>query len=189
MILNDIEIEDYARQGMISPFVASQIRENEQGNRVISYGLSSFGYDIRIGSKFKLFKPNTDIQKGFIDPKNVREDQFVDIEGDVIIPPNSYVLGHSVERFKLPHNVICFVYGKSTIARTGLIVNCTPGEPEWEGYWTIEISNSTPSPVKVYANEGIAQVVFFQGNSPRVTYKMRSGKYMSQLKEVTHAKV
>lgn len=169
-------------EGMIEPFVDGQVKQVE-GKKVISYGLSSFGYDLRVSNKFKLF---TDINNSLVDPKDFREDAFVDIEGDsCIIPPNSFALAKSVEYFKIPRDVLTMCIGKSTYARCGIIVNVTPFEPEWEGYVTLEISNTTPLPAKIYANEGLAQVIFYRGNEAcETSYKDRGGKYMDQV-EIT----
>ena len=143
--------------GMIEPFVDGQVRGG-----VVSYGLSSYGYDIRIADEFKIF---TNVNSAIIDPKNFDPRSFVDVKADVcIIPPNSFVLCRTIEYFRIPRNVLCVCVGKSTYARCGLIANVTPFEPGWEGYVTIEISNTTPLPAKIYANEGIAQVLFFEGD-------------------------
>lgn len=159
---------------MIEPFVDSQVSSGR-----ISYGLSSFGYDIRIADEFKIF---TDINTTVIDPKGFDGKSFVDYKGDVcIIPPNSFVLARSVEYFRMPRNVIAICLGKSTYCRCGVIVNVSPLEPTWEGYLTIEISNTTPLPVKIYSNEGIAQLLFFEcDEEPLVAYKDRKGKYQKQ---------
>ncbi|OGL49580.1 MAG: dCTP deaminase [Candidatus Schekmanbacteria bacterium RIFCSPHIGHO2_02_FULL_38_11] len=169
-------------KGMISPFEKKLIRN---GN--ISYGLSSYGYDMRISDEFKIF---TNINIATIDPKNFSSDSFVDFKGEVcIIPPNSFVLGRSVEYFKIPRDVLAICFGKSTYARCGIIVNVTPFEPEWEGYVTIEISNTTQLPAKIYANEGIAQVIFLQSDEEcLVSYADRKGKYQAQ-KEIILPKV
>ena len=160
--------------GMIEPFVDSQIRAG-----VVSYGLSSYGYDIRVGDEFKVF---TNINTTVIDPKQFDPRSFVDIKSDVcIVPPNSFALARSVEYFRIPRNVLTVTVGKSTYARCGIITNVTPFEPEWEGYVTLEISNTTPLPAKIYANEGIAQVLFFRGDEePLVSYKDKKGKYQGQ---------
>ena len=174
MIKNDKWIEKMAEGGMISPFENSQIRDG-----VISYGVSSFGYDLRISNEFKIF---TNINNTVVDPKNFDPKSFVDLVSDIcIVPPNSFALGRSVEYFKIPRNVLTICLGKSTYARCGIVVNVTPFEPEWEGYVTLEISNTTPLPAKIYANEGIAQVLFFEGEEPRVSYKDKKGKYQSQV--------
>lgn len=166
-------------QKMIEPFEETQVK-NVDGKRVISFGLSSYGYDLRVGRKFKLF---TNIYTSMVDPKNFQEDSFVDMEGDFcIIPPNSFALAMSVEYFRIPRDVLTLCIGKSTYARCGIIVNVTPFEPEWEGYVTLEISNTTPLPAKIYANEGLAQVLFYRGESVcETSYADRKGKYMNQL--------
>ena len=164
--------------GMIEPFVNTQVREVEN-KKIVSYGLSSYGYDLRVGPKFKVF---TNVHNSVVDPKNFHEDSFVDVEGDTcIIPPNSFALAVSVEYFRIPRNMLTLCIGKSTYARCGIIVNVTPFEPEWEGYVTIEISNTTPLPAIIYANEGIAQVLFLEANEVcEVSYADRKGKYMKQ---------
>lgn len=161
-------------QGMIEPFVDGQVREN-----TISYGLSSYGYDIRVTDEFKIF---TNVHSAMVDPKQFTSDSFVDYKGEVcVIPPNSFVLSRTIEYFRIPRNVLTLCIGKSTYARCGLIVNVTPFEPEWEGYVTLEISNTTPLPAKIYANEGIAQVLFFEGDEVCTTsYADRKGKYQRQ---------
>ena len=161
-------------QRMIEPFEEGQIR-----NGVISYGTSSYGYDIRVADEFKIF---TNINSAIVDPKNFDPRSMVDFRGEVcIIPPNSFALGRTVEYFRIPANVLTICLGKSTYARCGIIVNVTPFEPEWEGYVTLEISNTTPLPAKIYANEGIAQVLFFEGDEPcEITYAMKKGKYHGQ---------
>ena len=167
-------------EGMIEPFADSQVKVHpETGEKLISYGLSSYGYDLRISREFKVF---TNIYNSLVDPKCFTEDALVSIVDDVcIIPPNSFALARSVEYFRIPRNVLTVCIGKSTYARCGLIVNVTPFEPEWEGYVTIEISNTTPLPAKIYANEGIAQVLFFEGDSAcDVSYVERQGKYQKQ---------
>ena len=165
-------------EGMIEPFIENQVRETK-GQRVVSYGLSSYGYDLRIGNRFKVF---TNVYNSVVDPKNFREDSFVDIEGEsCIIPPNSFALAASIEYFRVPRNILTICLGKSTYARCGIIVNVTPFEPEWEGYVTIEISNTTPLPAIVYANEGIAQVLFLEANHVcETSYADKKGKYMKQ---------
>ncbi len=167
---------------MIRPFEEKLIRD---GN--ISYGLSSYGYDMRISDEFKIF---TNINSTTIDPKNFNSDSFIDFKGEIcIIPPNSFVLGRSVEYFKIPRNVLTICFGKSTYARCGIIINVTPFEPEWEGYVTIEISNTTQFPAKIYANEGIAQVIFLQSDKECLkSYADRKGKYQSQ-KGITLPKI
>jgi len=161
-------------QGMIKPFEDRQMRKG-----TISYGLSSYGYDIRIADEFKIF---TNINTTIVDPKSFDPRSFVDIQGEVaVIPPNSFALGRSVEYFKIPRNVLTLCVGKSTYARCGIITNVTPFEPEWEGYVTLEISNTTPLPAKIYANEGIAQVLFFESDETCLTsYADRQGKYQGQ---------
>ena len=174
MIKNDKWIEKMAESGMISPFENSQVRDG-----VISYGVSSFGYDLRISNEFKIF---TNINNTVVDPKNFDPKSFVDLVSDIcIVPPNSFALGRSVEYFKIPRNVVTICLGKSTYARCGIVVNVTPFEPECEGYVTLEISNTTPLPAKIYDNEGIAQVLFFEGEEPRTSYKDKKGKYQSQV--------
>ena len=158
---------------MIEPFEDRQVRDG-----VISYGVSSYGYDIRVADEFKVF---TNINSTIVDPKNFDERSFVDIKGDCFIPPNSFALAKTIEYFRIPRDVLTVCVGKSTYARCGLIVNVTPFEPEWEGFVTLEISNTTPLPAKVYANEGIAQVLFFQSDEPcEVSYKDKKGKYQGQ---------
>ena len=160
--------------GMIEPFEDRQVREG-----VVSYGLSSYGYDIRVGDEFKIF---TNINNTVIDPKNFDPKSFVDIKADeCVIPPNSFALASTIEYFRIPRDVLTICLGKSTYARCGIIVNVTPFEPEWEGHVTIEISNTTPLPAKIYANEGIAQVLFFQSDEPCArSYKDKKGKYQAQ---------
>ena len=161
--------------GMIEPFVEGQVRAG-----VVSYGLSSFGYDIRVADEFRIFTPATG-QLSVIDPKAIDDRAMVPYQGEVcIIPPNSFALARTVEYFRIPRNVLTICLGKSTYARCGIIVNVTPFEPEWEGYVTIEISNTTPLPAKIYANEGIAQVIFFEGEAPETSYADRKGKYQGQ---------
>lgn len=166
------------QQGMIEPFEPDQVRTNGDG-RVISYGTSSYGYDIRCSDEFKIF---TNINSAIVDPKAFDANSFVDFKGDVcIIPPNSFALARTVEYFRIPRNVLTICLGKSTYARCGIIVNVTPFEPEWEGYVTLEFSNTTPLPAKIYANEGVAQVIFFESDEPcEVSYKDRKGKYQGQ---------
>ena len=165
-------------QGMIEPFVDSQVRRIDH-QKIVSYGLSSYGYDLRVSPFFKVF---TNVYNSIVDPKNFQEDSFVDIEGDTcIIPPNSFALAVSVEYFRIPRNILTLCIGKSTYARCGIIVNVTPFEPEWEGYVTIEISNTTPLPAKIYANEGVAQVLFLEAKEVcEISYADRKGKYMNQ---------
>ena len=165
-------------QGMIRPFEPRQVRHVE-GQRVISYGTSSYGYDVRCADEFKVF---TNIYSATVDPKSFDERSFVDVRGDVcIVPPNSFALARTVEYFKIPHDVLTLCVGKSTYARCGIIVNVTPLEPEWEGHVTLEFSNTTNLPAKIYANEGVAQLLFFQSDEAcEVTYKARGGKYQGQ---------
>jgi dCTP deaminase len=160
--------------GMIEPFVDSQVRTG-----VVSFGLSSYGYDIRVADEFKVF---TNINNTVIDPKNFDPRSFVDIRADVcIVPPNSFALARTIEYFRIPRDVLTVCLGKSTYARCGIIVNVTPFEPEWEGFVTLEISNTTPLPAKIYANEGIAQVLFFQSDEPcERSYADKKGKYLKQ---------
>ena len=159
---------------MIEPFVESQVRGS-----AISYGVSSYGYDIRVADEFKVF---TNINNTVIDPKNFDPRSFVDVKTDVcIVPPNSFALARTIEYFRIPRDVLTICLGKSTYARCGIIVNVTPFEPEWEGTVTLEISNTTPLPAKIYANEGIAQVLFFQSDEPcEMSYKDKRGKYQAQ---------
>lgn len=159
---------------MIEPFVDKQISQN-----IISCGLSSYGYDLTVSNEFKIF---TNVHNSIVDPKNFRDDSFVDVVTEVcIVPPNSFALARSVEYFRIPENVMTICLGKSTYARCGIIVNVTPFEPGWEGHVTLEISNTTPLPAKIYAHEGLAQVLFFEADEPcEVTYAMRKGKYMNQ---------
>ena len=175
MIKNDQWIKKQAlEKSMIKPFEKTQIR-----NDVISFGVSSFGYDLRVSDEFKIF---TNVNNAIVDPKNFNPESFVDFKGQVcIVPPNSFALARSVEYFKIPRNVMTICLGKSTYARCGIIVNVTPFEPEWEGHVTLEISNTTPLPAKIYANEGLAQVLFFESNEePEISYKDRKGKYQKQ---------
>ena len=163
---------------MIEPFEAGQVRETEAGP-VISWGTSSYGYDIRCSDEFKIF---TNINSAVVDPKNFDANSFVDLKSDVcIIPPNSFALARTVEYFRIPRNVLTICLGKSTYARCGIIVNVTPFEPEWEGFVTLEFSNTTPLPAKIYANEGVAQVLFFESDEAcETSYKERGGKYQGQ---------
>ncbi len=165
--------------GMIEPFADGQTREGADGKRIISYGLSSYGYDLRVSREFKVF---TNVFNTVVDPKAFDPQSFVDIETDMcVIPPNSFALARSVEYFRIPRGVLTMCVGKSTYARCGIIVNVTPFEPEWEGHVTLEISNTTPLPARIYANEGLAQVVFFAGNEEcEVSYADRGGKYHKQ---------
>ncbi|MDH3974284.1 MAG: dCTP deaminase [Deltaproteobacteria bacterium] len=163
---------------MIEPFEAEQVK-NVNGNRVVSYGTSSYGYDIRCSDEFKIF---TNVHSSIVDPKDFCPRSFVDFKGDIcIIPPNSFALARTVEYFRIPRNVLTVCLGKSTYARCGIIVNVTPFEPEWEGYVTLEFSNTTPLPAKIYANEGVAQVLFFESDEVcETSYADRKGKYQGQ---------
>jgi dCTP deaminase len=175
MIKTDRWIRNMATtHGMIEPFVERQVRVG-----VISFGLSSFGYDLRVADEFKIF---TNINTTVVDPKNFDPASFVDFKGTCcIIPPNSFALARSVEYFRIPPNVVTICVGKSTYARCGIITNVTPFEPGWEGFVTLEISNTTPLPARIYADEGIAQVLFFESpEEPEVTYRDRKGKYQAQ---------
>ena len=166
-------------QSMIEPFSENQVRLDKDGKKLISYGVSSYGYDVRCSNEFKVF---TNIHSAIVDPKSFDEKSFVDIESDIcVIPPNSFALARTVEYFKIPKDVLVICLGKSTYARCGIIVNVTPLEPEWEGHVTLEFSNTTPLPAKIYANEGACQFLFYKGEAPpAVTYKDRKGKYMKQ---------
>ncbi len=175
-IKNDRWIIEMAKHhGMIEPFESSQQRAG-----VVSYGVSAYGYDMRVAREYKIF---TNVLSSIVDPKNFDPKSFVEFEGDVcIVPPNSFALARSVEYFRIPRNVMTITVGKSTYARCGIITNVTPFEPEWEGYVTLEISNTTPLPAKIYSNEGIAQVLFFEGDeAPLVSYKDKKGKYQGQV--------
>jgi dCTP deaminase len=175
MIRSDKWIRRMAReQRMIEPFVENQVRAG-----VISYGLSSYGYDIRVADEFKIF---TNVFSVTVDPKNFDPKSMIDFKGDTcIIPPNSFALARTIEYFRIPRDTLTICVGKSTYARCGIIVNVTPFEPEWEGFVTLEISNTTPLPAKIYANEGIAQVLFFQGDEIcEISYADRKGKYQNQ---------
>lgn len=179
-IKEDVWIRKLAQEKkMIDPFVDSQVRSNENNEQIVSYGLSSYGYDIRVSEEFKVF---TNVYNSIVDPKNFTEDAFVDIRGkECIIPPNSFALARSIEYFRIPRNILTICLGKSTYARCGIIVNVTPFEPEWEGRVTIEISNTTPLPAKIYANEGIAQVIFFEAvEACEISYAEKNGKYQKQ---------
>jgi dCTP deaminase len=166
--------------GMIEPFEPGQVKQVD-GQRIVSYGTSSYGYDLRCSSEFKLF---TNLNSTIVDPKAFDEKSFVDVRGDhCIIPPNSFALARTVEYFRIPRNVLVLCLGKSTYARCGIIVNVTPLEPEWEGHVTLEFSNTTPLPAKIYANEGVAQVVFLEAAPDDVcetSYRDRNGKYQGQ---------
>jgi dCTP deaminase len=182
MLKNDRWIREMAEKGMIEPFNKEQVREG-----VISYGVSSYGYDMRISDEFKIF---TNINNTIVDPKDFETKNFVDLKSDVcVVPSNSFVLGRSVEYFRIPREVLVICLGKSTYARCGIVINVTPLEPEWEGYVTIEISNTTPLPAKIYANEGIAQLLFIEGSEVcEKSYADKAGKYQAQ-KGITLAKI
>ena len=167
-----------SEHGMIEPFEPGQVRANEKG-KIVSYGTSSYGYDVRCAGEFKIF---TNINSAIVDPKRFDANSFVDVNAEVcIIPPNSFALARTVEYFRIPRNVLTICLGKSTYARCGIIVNVTPLEPEWEGHVTLEFSNTTPLPAKIYANEGVAQMLFFESDEQcAVTYRDRNGKYMGQ---------
>jgi dCTP deaminase len=174
-VMSDIWIREMAtKHGMIEPFV-----EKQQRAGVISYGLSSYGYDARIADEFRIF---TNIDNALVDPKAFTSSSFVERQSDVcIIPPNSFALGRTIEYFRIPRDILVVCLGKSTYARCGLIVNVTPLEPEWEGHVTLEISNTTPLPAKIYANEGLCQFLFLKGDQPcETSYKDKNGKYMGQ---------
>ena len=182
-VLSDKWIRRMSKEeNMISPFEEKQIRGDS-----ISYGLSSFGYDARVSEEFKIF---TNVNSGVVDPKVFKKDSFVTKRSkECIIPPNSFALARTIEYFKIPKNVLVICLGKSTYARCGIIVNVTPLEPGWEGHVTLEFSNTTPIPAKIYANEGVAQFIFIKGNEfPSITYDKRKGKYMKQ-KGVTLPKI
>lgn len=174
-LLPDFRIREYAlKEKMIEPFV-----DKQQYNGIISYGLSSYGYDIRVADEFKIF---TNVNSAVVDPKQFDKRSMVDFKGDIcVIPPNSFVLAKTVEYFRIPRQILTICVGKSTYARCGIIVNVTPFEPEWEGFVTLEISNTTPLPARIYANEGIAQVLFFESDAPcEVSYADKKGKYQNQ---------
>jgi len=175
-IKSDKWIEKMSRyHEMITPYEDRQVRDGK-----ISYGVSSYGYDIRVSDEYKIF---TNVNSSIIDPKRFDAKSFVDYKGDVcIVPPNSFALARSVEYFKIPRNVLTICVGKSTYARCGIIVNVTPFEPEWEGYVTLEISNTTPLPAKIYSNEGLCQVLFFESDEDcAISYKDKAGKYQGQV--------
>lgn len=167
-----------AQYGMIEPFEAKQVRQMN-GQKVISYGTSSYGYDVRCGREFKIF---TNINSAVVDPKSFDQNSFIDVQSDVcIIPPNSFVLASTVEYFRIPRHILTICLGKSTYARCGIIVNVTPLEPEWEGHVTLEFSNTTNLPAKIYANEGVAQMIFLEADEVcETSYKDRGGKYQGQ---------
>jgi dCTP deaminase len=175
MLKSDRWIRKMAREyDMINPFSEKQVREG-----VISYGLSSYGYDLRVADEFKIF---TNVNSTIVDPKNFDEKSFVTIQTNIcIVPPNSFALARSVEYFKIPRDILTICVGKSTYARCGIIVNVTPFEPEWQGFVTLEISNTTPLPARIYANEGLCQIIFFQSDEVcETSYADRKGKYQSQ---------
>ncbi len=178
-IKSDRWIRRMAEQhGMIEPFEPGQVREKD-GDRIVSYGTSSYGYDVRCSGEFKIF---TNINSAVVDPKAIDATSFVDVYSDVcVIPPNSFALARTVEYFRIPRNVLTICLGKSTYARCGIIVNVTPLEPEWEGHVTLEFSNTTPLPAKIYANEGVAQMLFLESDEEcEMSYKDRDGKYQGQ---------
>ncbi len=177
-IKSDKWIRRMAEQGMIEPFTPNQVRHDGK-DKIVSHGTSSYGYDIRCSPEFKVF---TNINSAIVDPKNFAADSFVDVTADVcIIPPNSFALARSVEYFRIPRNVLVICLGKSTYARCGIIVNVTPLEPEWEGHITLEFSNTTTLPAKIYANEGVAQLLFLESDEVcETSYKDRGGKYQGQ---------
>jgi dCTP deaminase len=177
-IKSDKWIRRMAAHGMIEPFEPGQVKE-VNGKRIVSYGTSSYGYDIRCSNEFKVF---TNINATIVDPKKFDEKSFVDIQGDeCIIPPNSFALARTIEFFRIPRSVLTICLGKSTYARCGIIVNVTPLEPEWEGHVTLEFSNTTPLPARIYANEGVAQVIFIESDEVcETSYRDRGGKYQGQ---------
>ena len=177
-IKSDKWIRRMAEQGMIEPFEAGQVRESN-GERIVSYGTSSYGYDVRCSREFKVF---TNINSSIVDPKQFDPKSFIDVHADVcIIPPNSFALAHTIEYFRIPRNVLTICLGKSTYARCGIIVNVTPLEPEWEGQVTLEFSNTTNLPAKIYANEGVAQMLFLESDEVcEISYRDRGGKYQGQ---------
>lgn len=179
-VMSDKWIREMAsKHDMIAPFVDRQVKTDQSSNKIISYGLSSYGYDARVADEFKIF---TNIHSSVVDPKDFNTQGFVDRQTDVcVIPPNSFLLARTVEYFKIPRDVLVICVGKSTYARCGIIVNVTPLEPEWEGFVTLEFSNTTPLPAKIYAGEGACQFLFLRGSDVcEVSYADRSGKYMKQ---------
>jgi len=182
MVKSDRWIREMAKNGMIEPFDSKQVKKG-----VISYGVSSYGYDMRVADEYKIFSPAGNM---IIDPKNLKQDSFIDYKGkECIIPPNSFVLARSFEYFRIPRDVLVICLGKSTYARCGIVVNVTPLEPEWEGYVTIEISNTAPLPAKIYSNEGIAQIIFIQASEIcETSYADKKGKYQAQ-KTITTARL
>jgi len=180
MIKSDKWIRRMAEnEGMIEPFEPGQVRYGQDGNKLVSYGTSSYGYDVRCSNEFKIF---TNTHSAIVDPKDFDPNSFVDIQSDVcIIPPNSFALARTVEYFRIPRSVLTVCLGKSTYARCGIIVNVTPLEPEWEGHVTLEFSNTTTLPAKIYANEGVAQMLFFESDEVcEMSYRDRGGKYQGQ---------
>ncbi len=179
--------ERAAFEPMIFPYIKDSIRVNDKGEKILSYGQSSYGYDVRVADEFKIF---TNVNSVVVDPKNFDSNSFVDFKGNVcIIPPNSFVLARTLERFKLPRDIVGICVGKSSIARCGINCLVTPLEPGWEGYLTLEFANTTPLPAKLYANEGGLQIQFFRGNPCRTSYADRAGKYQGQYSEITLPKV
>lgn len=179
-ILSDREIIELSKNnGMISPFEEKQVKINERNEKIVSYGTSSYGYDARVSNEFKIF---TNVNSAIVDPKSFDENSFVSRTTDVcIIPPNSFALARTVEYFKIPRDILTICLGKSTYARCGIIVNVTPLEPEWEGHVTLEFSNTTPLPAKIYAGEGACQFLFFRADHCcEISYKDKNGKYMGQ---------
>jgi dCTP deaminase len=174
MVKNDRWIREMALKGMIEPFSTEQVRKG-----VVSYGVSSYGYDMRVADEFKIF---TNVNSTIVDPKSFDPKSFIELKGDsCIVPPNSFALANSVEYFKIPRDVLVICLGKSTYARCGIVVNVTPLEPEWEGHVTIEVSNTTPLPARIYANEGIAQLLFLAAEEVcQISYKDKTGKYQAQ---------
>lgn len=188
-ILADFQIAELCQNDrpMISPFVDHSVKMNEKGERVISYGLSSFGYDARVAPEFKVF---TNVYSTIVDPKDFNPKNYVQLDSsECIIPPNSFVLARTLERFNLPPDIVGICVGKSTLARVGINCLVTPLEPGWEGYLTLEFANTTPLPAKIYANEGGLQIQFFRGCKPNVTYRDRDGKYQNQAAEIVLPKV
>lgn len=187
-ILSDRRIRKLAEAGMIEPFLSKQVSEIN-GKRVLSAGISSFGYDLRVADEYKVF---TNVHCGIVDPKNLSEESFVDVSGKgfCMIPPNSFALARSVEKFRIPRNILTLCVGKSSYARVGIVVNVTPFEPMWDGFPTLEISNTTPLPAKIYSNEGLAQVLFFEADEDcETSYADRKGKYQAQPAQIVLPKV
>ncbi len=180
MIKSDKWIKKMAHEKqLIEPFCENQVKKESNGNRIISYGVSSYGYDVRCANEFKVF---TNIHSAIVDPKAFDDQSFVDVQSNVcVIPPNSFALARTIEYFKIPRNILTICLGKSTYARCGIIVNVTPLEPEWEGHVTLEFSNTTTLPAKIYAGEGVAQMIFLESDENcEVSYKDRDGKYQGQ---------